>query len=65
MTAHDLAQIRKKVTKISTGSKQLDAILGGYDFMPTFASFCQGGQTLMDHSGFQSMSISEVCNAHL
>ncbi|KAF2429408.1 hypothetical protein EJ08DRAFT_278375 [Tothia fuscella] len=30
MTAHEYAQIRKKVIKVSTGSKQLDGILGGY-----------------------------------
>ncbi len=29
MTAHDLAQQRKKIIKVSTGSKQLDAMLGG------------------------------------
>lgn len=28
-TAHELGQQRKRVLKISTGSKQLDAILGG------------------------------------
>lgn len=29
MTAHDLAQHRKQIIKLSTGSKQLDAMLGG------------------------------------
>jgi RecA/RadA recombinase len=28
-TAHELGQQRKRVLKISTGSKQLDTILGG------------------------------------
>ena len=28
-TAHELGQQRKRVLKISTGSKQLDAVLGG------------------------------------
>jgi RecA/RadA recombinase len=41
MTAHEYGQIRKKVIKISTGSKQLDAILGGYD---DFHSKLNGGQ---------------------
>ncbi|KAF2401844.1 Rad51-domain-containing protein [Trichodelitschia bisporula] len=54
MTAHELGQMRKKVIKISTGSKQLDAILGG--FVPSVTP---------EHAadlprGFQSMSISEV-----
>lgn len=29
-TAHELGQQRKRVIKISTGSKALDAILGGW-----------------------------------
>jgi hypothetical protein len=32
MTAAELAQQRKKVIKVSTGSKQLDSMVGGYDF---------------------------------
>ena len=29
MTAHDLAQMRKKIIKVSSGSKSFDAMLGG------------------------------------
>jgi meiotic recombination protein DMC1 len=29
MTAHDLAQQRRRIIKVATGSKQLDAMLGG------------------------------------
>jgi meiotic recombination protein DMC1 len=31
-TAHELGQQRKRVLKISTGSKQLDTILGGWGY---------------------------------
>lgn len=30
ITAIELSHVRKRVVKISTGSKQLDSILGGY-----------------------------------
>ena len=32
MTAMELGHQRKRVVKISTGSKQLDSILGGYRY---------------------------------
>lgn len=58
MTAAELGHQRKRVVRISTGSKQLDAILGGY---AVFASFFQFRVQKLTHcSGFQSMSISEV-----
>ena len=56
MTAAELGHQRKRVVRISTGSKQLDTILGG------FVLHCKVCKDLWlrYESGFQSMSISEV-----
>jgi hypothetical protein len=34
ITAHELSEIRKRVIRISTGSKQLDAMVGGCVLLP-------------------------------
>jgi Rad51 len=34
ITAHELSEIRKRVIRISTGSKQLDAMVGGFVLLP-------------------------------
>jgi hypothetical protein len=34
ITAHELSEIRKRVIRISTGSKQLDAMVGGCVLTP-------------------------------
>lgn len=56
ITAVELGHNRKRVCKISTGSKQLDSILGGR----VYWSQVSCSQRLTVASGFQSMSISEV-----
>ncbi|KAJ5109752.1 Meiotic recombination protein dmc1 [Penicillium argentinense] len=56
ITAMELFHQRRKVVKISTGSKQFDAILGGYVPTPPSPSH----PPLILFRGFQSMSISEV-----
>ncbi|KAJ4292568.1 carboxymethylenebutenolidase [Kalmusia sp. IMI 367209] len=52
-TAHDLGQQRKRVTKISTGSKQFDAILGGgfqtMSISEVFGEF-RCGKTQLSHT---------------
>lgn len=58
MTAAELGHQRKRVVRISTGSKQLDAILGGYAAISKSPPLSD--PKLMHGSGFQSMSISEV-----
>ena len=51
----ELNHQRKRVLKISTGSKQFDSILGGYVLVHTACLVL-----LTFYRGFQSMSISEV-----
>lgn len=55
ITAMELNHQRKRVLKISTGSKQFDSILGGYVLVHTACLVL-----LTFYRGFQSMSISEV-----
>lgn len=52
----ELGHQRKRVVRISTGSKQLDGILGGQ----VHYSLGYKLSSLQRDSGFQSMSISEV-----
>lgn len=58
ITAMELCQQRRKVVRISTGSKQFDSILGG--FVPHYAHPKLRPNKSMIFRGFQSMSISEV-----
>lgn len=55
ITAVELGHHRKRVVKISTGSKQLDSILGGWALYQVKIHRSWDGS-----SGFQTMSISEV-----